>query len=257
MEEYGNTALSMTDVLQAAEEANVPLVQTYVKNSELAVIQCIEDRRFDHLEALYEQQQRRLSRCWAIQKRKSPIPFGLGYLCGMLRMVREVVLAHNQQEEIYTASATLQRNPIPHSTKILQLIQAQPDIQHARLAKQLGIDRSTLSGIMKRMEQTPFVVSVRSGKYKYYTLTKGGTHYLEQLRRLPQVKKPHGGGMWQACGGSAAGFSNTVVLSVESKAARELELSPLSPELVEDAPLHTRPESNQIRPFFIFSGGKP
>ena len=98
MAEYSNTALSMTDVLQAAEEANVPLVQTYVKNSELAVIQCIEDRRFDHLEALYEQQQRRLSRCWAIQKRKSPIPFGLGYLCGMLRMVREVVLAHNQQE---------------------------------------------------------------------------------------------------------------------------------------------------------------
>lgn len=257
MEEYGNTVLSEMDVLRAVEDANVPLVQTYIKNSELAAVQYMQDGRFDQLEALYELQQRRLSRCWAIQKRKSPIPFGLGYLCGVLRMVREVVLAHNRQEEIYAASATMQRNPIPHGTKILQLIQAQPDIQHARLAKQLGIDRSTLSGIMKQMERTPFVSSIRSGKYKYYTLTTDGTHYLEQLQKLPQVKKTPGGGMWRTRSGLAAGFSNTVVLSVESKAARELELSPLSPELVEDAPLHVRPESNQIRPFFIVAGGKP
>lgn len=80
--------------------------------------------------------------------------------------------------------AAIEWENIPHVAQILEVIYKNPRIQHARLAEMIDISSATLTGIMKRMTDAGMVEFIRSGKFKYYILTRVGTTYYLQNRTI-------------------------------------------------------------------------
>ena len=60
---------------------------------------------------------------------------------------------------------------IPHVNDIISTLYHEEGIRHGRLAEKVGIEKSTLTGIMDRLVNNKVVKFSRPGKYKYYYLT--------------------------------------------------------------------------------------
>lgn len=66
---------------------------------------------------------------------------------------------------------------IPHVNDIISTIYHDEGIRHGVLAEKVGIDRSTLTGIMDKLVKKQIVIFSRPGKFKYYYLSKAGKKY--------------------------------------------------------------------------------
>ena len=71
---------------------------------------------------------------------------------------------------------------IPHLDDILFSIEKNEGIRHGQLAEAIGIDKSTLTGIMEKIVSIGAAYFSRPGKFKYYYLTTDGKNYCEENR---------------------------------------------------------------------------
>lgn len=163
------------DIDMAVEQENTGAVQEYGRQVELLAMELYQQKQMDKLEQLVDRQRRCIARCSDILQDTNPIPYEVGRMSGMLELMVQVIRNQHRQVQIATQVAELYQRP--HFKEILAAISSNPGIQHARLAEKISVDTSTLTGIMKGMEQTGLVDFVRSGKYKYYSLTSDGAEY--------------------------------------------------------------------------------
>lgn len=66
---------------------------------------------------------------------------------------------------------------IPHINDIIITIIKNEGIRHGKLADEIGIKKSTLTGIMEKLVSKGIVTFSRPGKYKYYYVTDLGKEY--------------------------------------------------------------------------------
>lgn len=126
---------------------------------------------------------------WLVQKytAEENIDYFAGFFIGLLYALDAYLHTHDLEER---AGATLDTTTkdIPHFQDILYVIEAQEGIRHGRLAESIGIDRSTLTGIMDRIISSGAVIFSRPGKYKYYYLTELGMRYCNSHRQQHDLK---------------------------------------------------------------------
>lgn len=175
MADYLTRMLPELDIDMAVEQENTGAVQEYSRQVELLAMELYQQKQLDKLEQLVDRQRRCIARCSDILQDTNPIPYEVGRMSGMLELMVQVIRNQHRQVQISTQVAELYQ--CPHFKEILAAIGSNPGIQHARLAEKISVDTSTLTGIMKRIEQTGLVDFVRSGKYKYYSLTADGAEY--------------------------------------------------------------------------------
>ena len=127
---------------------------------------------------------------WLVQKytAEENIDYFAGVFIGLLYALEVHLHAHDLEEQ---AGSTLDAvaEDIPHFQEILYAIEAQDGIRHGKLAESVGIDRSTLTGIMDRIILSDAVIFSRPGKFKYYYLTGLGKRYCNSHRRQHNLKQ--------------------------------------------------------------------
>lgn len=126
---------------------------------------------------------------WLVQKytAEENIDYFAGVFMGLLYALEVQLSAHNQEEQAGTLGATAK--DIPHFQEILYAIEEQDGIRHGKLAESVGIDRSTLTGIMDRIILSGAVIFSRPGKFKYYYITGLGKRYCDIHRRQHNLKQ--------------------------------------------------------------------
>ena len=71
---------------------------------------------------------------------------------------------------------------IPHLDDILFSIESNEGIRHGQLADLIGIDKSTLTGIMEKIVSIGAAYFSRPGKFKHYYLSTDGKNYCNEHR---------------------------------------------------------------------------
>lgn len=126
---------------------------------------------------------------WLVQKytAEENIDYFAGVFIGLLYALDAHLFAHDLEEQ--TGNLDVAAEDIPHFQEILYAIEAQDGIRHGKLAELVGIDRSTLTGIMDRIILSDAVIFSRPGKFKYYYLTGLGKRYCNIHRRQHFLKQ--------------------------------------------------------------------
>lgn len=127
---------------------------------------------------------------WLVQKytAEENIDYFAGVFIGLLYALEVDFFAHGLEEQAGAALDAVAKD-IPHFQEILYEIEAQDGIRHGKLAELVGIDRSTLTGIMDRIILSDAVIFSRPGKFKYYYLTELGKRYCNIHRRQHNLKQ--------------------------------------------------------------------
>lgn len=127
---------------------------------------------------------------WLVQKytAEENIDYFAGVFIGLLYALEAHLFIHNLEEQAGTTLDATAKD-IPHFQEILYAIEAQDGIRHGKLAESVGIDRSTLTGIMDRIILSDAVIFSRPGKFKYYYLTELGKRYCNSHRRQHNLKQ--------------------------------------------------------------------
>lgn len=127
---------------------------------------------------------------WLAQKYSAEknVDYLAGLYIGLLYAVQECIrdsILEEQAGDKMDKSACI----IPHFEEVLFAVQNQSGIRHGELAKSVGVDRSTLTGIMDRIVQSGAVIFSRPGKFKYYYLTELGARYCRLHRQQNNLKQ--------------------------------------------------------------------
>lgn len=124
---------------------------------------------------------------WLIQKYtyEKNIDYIFGCFVGMLTSFKNQLTTEYKNQR---ADLIGQIN-VPHLEDILFAIEEQEGIRHGKLAEVIGVERSTLTGIMDRIVASGAVVFSRPGKYKFYYLTESGKEYCNKNRKRYRPSK--------------------------------------------------------------------
>lgn len=127
---------------------------------------------------------------WLVQKytAEENIDYFAGIYIGLLYALETHLSAHDLEEQAGTTLDAAAED-IPHFQEILYTIEEQDGIRHGKLAESVGIDRSTLTGIMDRIILSNAVIFSRPSKFKYYYLTELGKRYCNIHRRQHNLKQ--------------------------------------------------------------------
>ena len=77
---------------------------------------------------------------------------------------------------------------IPHVNDIIVTIKQDEGIRQGKLAEKVGIENTTLSGIMDKLVEKGAIRFSRPGKYKYYYLTELGNNYYEKNKIIIEAE---------------------------------------------------------------------
>ena len=109
--------------------------------------------------------------------------FILGRYAGYLDLLYEQLSSEFEKKAFINEINCCSVSEIPHVNDIISTLYHEEGIRHGRLAEKVGIEKSTLSGIMDRLVSRKVVKFSRPGKYKYYYLTDIGIKYFEDNRK--------------------------------------------------------------------------
>lgn len=166
----------------AITNQNVPEITEYVRHLVTYIDSLYRTNQFNYLEQTVNIQYQKLAHISELEKEKNPIPYQMGIAMGTLNMMKQVLRCYHQQEKIlklFQQQVLLQ--DIPHLEDIVWILDNSTMVRHGVLAKQLGINKSTLTGIIKQIEDSGLINITPSGKYKYYSLSDSGKRFANQL----------------------------------------------------------------------------
>ncbi len=117
---------------------------------------------------------------WLIQKytQEKNIDYFFGHFTGLLASFKTQLTEEFRNQHVHLIG----KADVPHLDDILFTIEAQEGIRHGKLAEAIGIEKSTLTGIMERIVASGAVIFSRPGKFKFYFLTEVGKKYCDQNR---------------------------------------------------------------------------
>jgi len=118
-----------------------------------------------------------------VKKRNFSFLFGrhIGYMEGVNSVLE------NDIKSAYNAKivSELKNLSSAHFDEIIRILYYEDAVRHGVLAEKVGVDKSTLTGIMDKLEKSEYIVSVRPGKFKYYYLSDSGKkYYIENQKKM-------------------------------------------------------------------------
>lgn len=188
MTDHIKMILSSCNLEEAIDKADDMAFNNYIKSVESLYLEKYRSGAYEELAEIIKYQSRKAARCGAQQKRENPISYEMGRYIGVLNLYQEVIREAYTQKNVEEAML-VNMDSIPHLIDILGRINQKPGIQHARLAEVVGIDRSTLTGLMNRINETGLITYTRSGKFKYYELTVAGQKYFSENGTVTKIVK--------------------------------------------------------------------
>lgn len=109
--------------------------------------------------------------------------FILGRYAGYLDLLYERLSSYVKKKAFVDELNCCPISEIPHVNDIISTLYYEEGIRHGHLAEKVGIEKSTLTGIMDRLVDRKVIKFSRPGKYKYYYLTDIGVKYFEDNRK--------------------------------------------------------------------------
>lgn len=179
MAEYTERLYPDYDIETAVSEGSSEKVQAYIDDR----IRCFQKLALERDTAKLKKEltcEYRLCD-WLIQKytTEKNVDYFFGYFVGLLTSFKNQVTAEFKSKHVDLIGDV----NVPHLDDILFTIEEQEGIRHGKLAEVIGIEKSTLTGIMERVIASGAVVFSRPGKYKFYFLTEAGRNYCNNHRK--------------------------------------------------------------------------
>ncbi len=115
------------------------------------------------------------------------IHFIFGRYVGLLDALYEQLIEQSSQQLLEKEIEDYDISKIPHVNDIIVEIQKNEGIRHGKLAEKVGIEKSTLTGIMDKLVKREVIKFSRPGKYKYYYLSELGKKYFEKNKKTLEV----------------------------------------------------------------------
>lgn len=164
-----------------------------VKQGTRHLLTCLNDlyrtNQIPLLEQLVQIQSRKLARTADIARSQHGISYELGMIMGVMNTMKEFLRCYHQQEDITQLIEECVQCKIPHIQQIIEILRQEPMLQHGKLAEKLGIDKSSLTPIVKKMENNGIITVFISGKFKYYILSNAGNQFADRV--FPLLPKKH------------------------------------------------------------------
>lgn len=126
---------------------------------------------------------KRMTYAVRIASDKNRTSFFMGQFTGYMEALDEFNFIAERKENVVKSIESSKIENIPHINDIIVTISKDEGIRHGSLAQQVGIEKSTLSGIMMKLEESGIVSSLRPGKFKYYYLTEVGKQYYQDHQK--------------------------------------------------------------------------
>lgn len=163
--------------LIACIQDSIERLKTYSSNADLA-----------GLEGEIEQKKSILS--FRVKKKlvEKNVDFAFGRYIGYVDALYEQLVKAYKEKNFRDTLETYDISDIPHVNDIIITIKQDEGIRHGNLAEKVGIEKSTLSGIMDRLVERGAIRFSRPGKYKYYYLTELGNSYYEKNRMIIEAE---------------------------------------------------------------------
>ncbi len=110
----------------------------------------------------------------------------MGMLGGFTECYSNMFSERGQRDKFNASPAKSQ-----YYNKIISILSQKEHVQHKDLAAELGIQTSSLTRIMKAVEEEeqPYIVASTIGKFKYYCLTEAGKKYYAQFINRERWKR--------------------------------------------------------------------
>ena len=171
------------DIETAVLEGKSSDVKAYKDAYFLQFMDLYQTRKIDELKSEVIYQDRLLD--WLVQKYETEkdIGYSIGFLYGVMSVMKEYISKFYINEHMNRTIEKLDAIRLPHFNDILYAIEKEEGIQHGKLADAIGVDKSTLTGIMEKVISSGAVTFTRPGKFKYYYLSPAGKNYCADKRK--------------------------------------------------------------------------
>ena len=171
------------DVELAALHGDATEVKEYTRNYASLLVELYRTQKHREIKKEIIYQDRQLD--WLVQKYNADqdIGYSIGYLSGIICALKEFVSKAFLDERMNKIMENLDTVQLPHFDEILYTIEKEEGIRHGKLAERIGVDKSTLSGIMDKAILSGAVNFSRPGKFKYYYLSTAGKAYCSDKRK--------------------------------------------------------------------------
>lgn len=136
---------------------------------------------FSSLEQLVRIQSRKLARTADTEKSKHAVAYHIGFAMGTFDILKEILCCYYEQQTLTQLVEESMQSKIPHVEEIIAVLRKESMIQHGHLAKRIGIDKSTLTPIIKQMERCRMIDVMAPGKFKYYSLSDAGRRFADRV----------------------------------------------------------------------------
>lgn len=163
-------------------EGNQSKVKSYVMRMAAIFLHHFEANRFEELGEVYRAQERLTERVARRAEKMGGIYYFVGFFWGVMEAVKAVLVYFSAQKLSGEAILEGSEKDIHRKKQILYYIEKHDGVRHGAMATALGIDKSTLTGIMNQLTTARLVDATSPGKFKYYYLTNLGKQYCDQNR---------------------------------------------------------------------------
>lgn len=168
---------------KAIENGNYKQINIFIEESIKHFERLIKQSALEDLERELDLK-RTLISFWAEKELVDENPhFILGRYAGYLDLLYEQLSSKVKEKAFIDGINCCSVSEIPHVNDIISTLYHEEGIRHGRLAEKVGIEKSTLTGIMDRLVARKVVKFSRPGKYKYYYLTDIGIKYFDDNRK--------------------------------------------------------------------------
>lgn len=174
---------------EALETSNYSYINDYVSRSisELKTYMGKKD-----LEATEREIEKAITKFSYLVKKEiaqKNIHFIFGRYIGFIDALYEHLSKEHKEKLLKESFNSCEISEIPHVNDIIVTLHNEDGIRHGQLAHRVGIEKSTLSGIMDKLVKSGAVRYTRPGKYKYYYLSDLGKNYYISNKKVLDAGK--------------------------------------------------------------------
>lgn len=177
----------IADFEKVFEQNNYEKFFLYIQEKSEQLELLFQEQNLEQLESDLEREKNIFSYFVKKEYVEKNIHFIFGRYIGLLDALYEQLIEQSSQRMLEKEIDDYDISQIPHVNDIIVTIHKNEGIRHGNLAERVGIEKSTLTGIMERLVDKEVVKFSRPGKYKYYYLSDLGKKYFEKNKKLIEI----------------------------------------------------------------------
>lgn len=173
---------TIINIEEALKQNNYDAIRSVIQERTSVLISLFHDSSFELLEKEIEREKAQLSFWVKKELVERSVHFLFGRYIGIIDAIDQQLAAEYTQKSLINSINSYDISEIPHINDIIATVWQDEGIRHGKLAEKVGIEKSTLTGIMDKLVEKKVVCFSRPGKYKYYYLTDFGKKYYNDNR---------------------------------------------------------------------------